>query len=382
MKQSTRNRSVLLAVGAFLLSNLKWLWSLLKFSKFGGTLISMAVSLSFYAAIYGWKFAAALIYLIFIHEMGHLVAAKMKGIRTSPAIFIPFVGAVISMKEQPRDARTEAFLAYGGPFAGLISFLPAVPLYLWTNEPFWGLVIFLGAMINLFNLLPVSPLDGGRIVSVLSSKVWLIGLILMGGFLYFSPSPLLFLIFLLGLFTWWSRVREGYQQRVLSYEKEKLLDLIEELRLWPNYWSMSERRSQLYAEVLRMEQPPKQQRFYLPFLQDEKRFARDREQLDREFAQKKWDLLQRWERSPTQYEDGDPNRPLPSPLLSKEIEKAAERMQHVEERLHRLSTYYESATATKWKVLAAYLGLALVLSLFLLYGNGIMEQHQELLMNR
>ncbi|MCK9911988.1 hypothetical protein MXD81_22730, partial [Microbacteriaceae bacterium K1510] len=85
------------------------------------------------------------VYLIFVHEMGHLVAAKQKGIRTSPAVFIPFVGALISMKEQPRDAATEAYLAYGGPLAGLISFLPAIPLYVWTGEPFWAMVVSLGA---------------------------------------------------------------------------------------------------------------------------------------------------------------------------------------------------------------------------------------------
>ncbi|MBO8164560.1 MAG: site-2 protease family protein [Brevibacillus sp.] len=378
MKQSARKGSVLLAIGAFLLSNLKWLWGLLKFSKFGGTLISMIISLSFYAAFYGWKFAIALVYLIFVHEMGHLVAARMKGIHTSPAIFIPFVGAVISMK-QPRDARTEAFLAYGGPLAGLLSFLPAVPLYLWTEEPFWGLVIFLGAMINLFNLLPVTPLDGGRIVSVLSSKVWLIGLVLIGVYLFFSPSPLLFLIFLLGLFTWWSRVREGYQQRVLIYEKEKLEELIAELRLWPNLWSMAERRSELYAKTLRTAETGRKQRFYLPFLQDEQRFAQDKDKLDRQYAEKTWELLKQWERTPTLYLDGDPNQPLPSPLLTEAIEEAEKRIKQVDEQLHRLQTYYESPPDTKWKVLAAYLMLAVTLSLFLWYGNTIMEQHQHLL---
>jgi len=382
MKQSTRNRSILLAVGAFLLSNLKWLWGLLKFSKFGGTLLSMAISLGFYAVYYGWKFAVALIYLIFVHEMGHLVAAKMKGIRTSPAIFIPFVGAFISMKEMPRDARTEAFMAYGGPFAGLLSFLPAVVLYWLTGDPFWGMMIFLGGLLNLFNLMPVSPLDGGRIVSVLSSKVWLIGLVLMGVFLFVTPSPMMFLIFLLGLFTWWTRVREGYAKRILAYEKEKLLDLIAELQQWANSWSMAERRAQLFAELQHLQDAREAKRFYLPFLQDDQRFERDRKQLDLQFAERKWDLLQQWERSPTLYEDGDPNRPLPSPLLTAESEKARKRLQEVEEQLHRLHTYYESSAATKWKVLAAYLALALVLSLFLLYGNGIMEQHQQLLRNR
>jgi len=183
-----------MGVGVFLLAKFKWVFAMLKWTKFGGTLISMMISLGAYAAIYGWKFGFALVYLIFVHEMGHIVAAKQKGIRTSPAFFIPFIGALISLKERPRDAATEAYLAYGGPLAGLISFLPAVALYQIDGDPFWALVIFMGAMINLFNLLPVSPLDGGRIVSVLSTKIWLIGLLLLVVLVVVSPSPILYII--------------------------------------------------------------------------------------------------------------------------------------------------------------------------------------------
>jgi hypothetical protein len=168
----------------------------------------------------------------------------------------------------------------------------------------------------------------------------------------------------------------------LAYEKEKLLELIAELQRWADSWSMAERRAQLFAELQHLQDAREAKRFYLPFLQDDQRFERDRKQLDLQFAERKWDLLQQWERSPTLYEDGDPNRPLPSPLLTAESEKARKRLQEVEEQLHRLHTYYESSAATKWKVLAAYLALALVLSLFLLYGNRIMEQHQQLLRNR
>ena len=116
---------VIVAIGLLILSKLKWVLAVLKFSKFGGTLISMVISLGIYVAVFGWRFAVALIYLMFVHEMGHLVAAKQKGIKTSPAIFVPFLGAAIGMKEKPEDAATEAYLAYGGPLAGLISIFPA-----------------------------------------------------------------------------------------------------------------------------------------------------------------------------------------------------------------------------------------------------------------
>jgi Zn-dependent protease len=371
-----KTRSALLAIGAFLLTNLKWIGSLLKFSKFGTTFLSMIVSLWAYALIYGWKFAIALIYLIFVHEMGHVIAAKQKGIRTSPAVFIPFAGAFISMKDQPRDAKTEAYLAYGGPLAGMIAFLPALPLYWWTGNDFWALVIFLGAMINLFNLLPVSPLDGGRIVSVLSTKIWFFGLLGLGAMLLFSPDPLLFLIFVFGLITWWNRMREGYQQRILSYEKEKLLHFLRNLREWPNLAETAETRARLmtrhyyYAST----KLPKR-RFFLPFLHDDKRFERDQIRLDKAYAEREWELFLQWERTPVLFIDGDPNRPAPSPLLTEAEQGALERLKNVEEQLHRLATYYEAPAKTKWKVLAAYLALAAVLSLFLMYGSSIMKMN-------
>lgn len=374
MKNQSKIKSALLAIGAFLAANLKWLVGLLKFSKFGVTLLSMIVSMWAYALYYGWKFAVAIVYLIFVHEMGHLVAAKRKGIQTSPAVFIPFAGALISMKEQPRDAETESYLAYGGPLAGLISFLPAIPLYYWTEDPFWGLVIFLGAMINLFNLLPVSPLDGGRIVSVLSTKIWFVGLALLGVLLFFSPDPLLFLIFILGLLSWWRRIRETYQHRVLSYEKQKLQSFIADVQSWPQLHSLVDKRAELQFQLF--PDGKEKRRFYIPFLEDDKRFTADKRRLDREYAQLKWELLQQWERMPVYFLDGNPFEPLPSPLLLEAVAQMEERLRKIEEQLHRLSTYYESPAKTKWKVLIAYLGLIVVLSLFFLYGNNIMDHHQ------
>lgn len=375
-----KSRSTLLAIGAFLLANLKWLVGFLKLSKFGTTLISMIISFGAYALAYGWKFGVALVYLIFVHEMGHLVAAKQKGIRTSPAVFIPFVGALISMKEQPRDAATEAYLAYGGPLAGLISFLPAIPLYVWTGEPFWAMVVSLGATINLFNLLPVSPLDGGRIVSVLSSKVWLLGLLGLGLLLFFSPSPMLFLIFLLGLITWWNRLREGYQRQIFTYEKEKLQETLHELDSWTALEYSTEKRAQLmgrYSSMVANKRKNKQ--FFFPFLQDKQRLERDRARLDQKYAELTWELYQQWERTPVLFTDGNPYEPIPSPLLTAASKDLRERLSKLEEQLHRLSTYYESSTSTKWKVLAAYVALAAVLSLFMVYGHNIMERSAHLI---
>ena len=89
----------------------------------------MFLSLGAYAVIYGWQFGVALIYLLFIHEMGHLWAAKRKGIPTSPAIFIPFMGALIGMKEMPKNAKDEAYIAYMGPLSDYFHFTGYSTLY-------------------------------------------------------------------------------------------------------------------------------------------------------------------------------------------------------------------------------------------------------------
>lgn len=111
MKESKLNKGWLSlgAIGLFFLGKMKWLFALLKIAKVG-SLISIFVSLGAYALVYGWKFAVALVYLIYIHEMGHLLAAKRKGIKTSNAIFIPFVGALIALKEEPKNANHKLIL--------------------------------------------------------------------------------------------------------------------------------------------------------------------------------------------------------------------------------------------------------------------------------
>jgi Zn-dependent protease len=368
----------LAGIGLLILGKLKWVLGLLKLTKFGGTFISLIVSLGGYALIFGWKFAAVLIYLIFIHEMGHLVAAKQKGIKTSPAVFIPFIGAVISMKERPKDAATESYLAYGGPLAGLISFLPAIPLYYWTHNPLWGLMIYLGALLNLFNLLPISPLDGGRIVTVLSTKIWFLGLLLVVALLFFSPSPILFLILIFGFFTWWSRSRESFRADVLRYRMERQQRYIQELRTMldelffmridedgnPEPVLISEMRLFRLREVRNHQEElkkwlEKHSSFLIPFLQDDRKLEREKAKIDFEFEKRKEDFLDGYS---TEYES-----------LKRKITELENEVQRIDKELNRMHTYYKAPASTKWKVLVLYIALAAVLSFFYFYGHRLVE---------
>lgn len=173
------------------------LFSGLKFGKLlasGGT---MLLSLVVYAFIYGWRYATGFIALLFVHEMGHYVAARHKGLNVGAPTFIPFVGAWIELKDLPHDAQTEAFVGLGGPLLGTVG---AIACYLLARS--YGLdwllaVAYSGFFLNLFNLIPISPFDGGRITAVLSPRIWLLGVPVLVALFVYKPSPMLILVALL-----------------------------------------------------------------------------------------------------------------------------------------------------------------------------------------
>jgi len=160
----------------------------------GGT---MLISLVVYAFVFGWRYAAGFIALLFAHEMGHYLAAKQRGLAVGLPTFIPFVGAWIDLKEQPRDVETEAYVALAGPLLGTVA---AIACYLAAGDggPRWLMAVaYSGFFLNLFNLLPISPLDGGRVTAVLSPRIWFVGVPLLAAMFVWQPNPMLLLIGLL-----------------------------------------------------------------------------------------------------------------------------------------------------------------------------------------
>ncbi|MDH4187401.1 MAG: site-2 protease family protein [Nitrospira sp.] len=162
----------------------------------GGT---MLLSIGAYALLFGWPYAAGFVLLIFCHEMGHFLAAKQRGLDVGAPTFIPFVGAWIQLKKQPMDVETEAYVGIAGPVLGTIA---AVACY-YAGEILHSRLLlalaYAGLMLNLFNLIPISPLDGGRIAAIISPKLWWGGLPILLGLFVINQSPMLLLIAVLAI---------------------------------------------------------------------------------------------------------------------------------------------------------------------------------------
>jgi Zn-dependent protease len=155
------------------LAKLKFLLPVL---KTGGT---MLLSIGAYAMFWGWQFAVGFVLLIFVHECGHLIAAKRIGLKVGAPVFIPFMGALIALKEAPRNAWIEAQVGIGGPILGTVGAAVCELIYLATGNLMFRALAYTGFFLNLFNLAPVGFLDGGRIVTALSPWLWLIGFAVM-----------------------------------------------------------------------------------------------------------------------------------------------------------------------------------------------------------
>lgn len=157
----------------------------------GGTMLLSVVA---YAFVYGWRYAAGFVGLIFVHEMGHYLAARQRGLDVGAPTFIPFVGAWIELKDQPHDVETEAWVGFAGPLLGSLAALACYFAARETGSKLLLALAYAGFFLNLFNLIPLSPFDGGRITAVLSPRVWLLGVPVLAALFLWRPSPLLILV--------------------------------------------------------------------------------------------------------------------------------------------------------------------------------------------
>ena len=210
-----------IAVGAALLlaTKGKLLLVALPKLKLFSTSASMLVSVVAYQLIFGWAFAVGFVLLLLLHELGHVFQLRREGIEASAPMFIPFLGAVISAKSLGNDAAAEARVGLAGPILGSIATLVPLGLWLATGDDFWRALAYVGFLINLFNLLPVLPLDGGRAMAAISPWVWLAGFVGLIALLFFFPNPILLLVIIFGGIETWRRWKQRNTPEGRAYNR-------------------------------------------------------------------------------------------------------------------------------------------------------------------
>ena len=201
-------------------AKLKVLLLLLPKLKVLTTSASMLVSVAAYALIWGWSFAAGFVALLFVHEMGHVIQMKREGVKVSGMLFVPFLGAAVGARSMGGNALAEARIGLAGPVLGTLATAALIPIAEAQDSDFLRALAFTGFFLNLFNLAPVVPLDGGRAMAAMAPWMWFAGFAAMLGFFVLFPNPILVLILLLGgMETWrrWKTRKQGLEGNEAYY---------------------------------------------------------------------------------------------------------------------------------------------------------------------
>jgi Zn-dependent protease len=194
----------------------------LKLLASSGTIL---VSLAAYAVIWGWSFAAGFIALLFVHEMGHVIALRREGIKASAPMFIPFLGAIVAARSLGRNALAEARVGLAGPVLGSIGAAACILVWHATGNDLWRALAYTGFFLNLFNLLPVVPLDGGRAMAAMAPWMWFLGLLALIPLVFLFPNPVILLIVVFaGFETYkrWKLRRSGAPEQQAYYRVRPL----------------------------------------------------------------------------------------------------------------------------------------------------------------
>jgi Zn-dependent protease len=197
--------AAIVAVVAKFFAYIKGLLLLLPKLKLLTTSGTALVSVAAYSLFWGWEFAAGFVLLLFLHEMGHVFALRREGIKASAPMFIPFMGAAIFAKSLGDNALAEARVGLAGPILGTLAAATVAVAGWLTGSSFLLALAYVGFLINLFNLLPVVPLDGGRAMAAMAPWMWFIGFGALVALEFLYPNPILLIILLFGGMETWRR---------------------------------------------------------------------------------------------------------------------------------------------------------------------------------
>jgi Zn-dependent protease len=178
-------------------------------AKFALPLASALASVGIYALLFGWRFAVGLVALLFVHEMGHVLVIRAKGLPASLPVFIPLLGAAVLMRRMPLNVRDEAEIAIAGPLAGALAGGVCYALYFQTDYRLWLALAYFSFFLNLFNLIPVSPLDGGRVAGAISRWIWPLGIVALVVLFFYTHSIIILIVGWLGFFQTLTRFRQA-----------------------------------------------------------------------------------------------------------------------------------------------------------------------------
>src|SRR5215216_6443913 len=171
----------------------------------------MLVSVAAYTLIWGWRFAVGFVALLFLPGTGHDIQRRREGVRPSGMVFIPFLGAAVGARSLGGSALAEARVGLAGPILGSLATAALLPIAAATDDDFWRALAFTGFFLNLFNLLPVVPLDGGRAMAAMAPWMWFVGFGAIVVLVILWPNPILILIALLGGYETYRRWRKRKQ---------------------------------------------------------------------------------------------------------------------------------------------------------------------------
>jgi len=216
----SRVREKLGAAGAALvalLAKLKAVLLLLPKIKLLSTAGTALVSIAAYSVLWGWQFAAGFVALLFVHEMGHVVALRREGIRASAPMFVPFMGAVVWARSLGDDALAEARVGLAGPLFGSIAAGLVAAIGALTGTSLLEALGYFGLFLNLFNLLPVVPLDGGRAMAAMTPWMWFVGFGALVVLDFVVPNPILLIITLFAAYELYRRWERRHAPAQAAY---------------------------------------------------------------------------------------------------------------------------------------------------------------------